>query len=138
MKIVIVVAVVVAAAVNTKFVEADMVDIFLNIARDPLLACAKENGFTEETPREIYDKEVQRSLEEATCLSACTMKELGTLKDSELIPVKLNIFIKIAYAKEPEKISVKEKAAAECVEKVKSISDECKMTYSFIKCFMEE
>ncbi|XP_033327933.2 uncharacterized protein LOC117221241 [Megalopta genalis] len=136
MKIVIVVAVVVAAAVNTKFVEADMVDVFLNIGREPLLACAKENGFTEETPREIYDKEVQRSLEEATCLSACAMKGLGVLKDSTLNPKMVNVFIKIAYLKDPEMTSVKIKEAAECNEKAKSISDECKMTFYFIKCFM--
>ncbi|XP_078042384.1 uncharacterized protein LOC144472850 [Augochlora pura] len=136
MKIAVVVAVIVAATINTKLAEADMVDVFLNIGKDAFLACAKQNGYTETKLREIYDKEITLGMDKATCLGACTMKELGALKDSKLSPEKMNIFIKIAYAKAPDKIPAMQKLVVECIEKVKTITDECQMTFAFVDCFM--
>ncbi|XP_078052047.1 uncharacterized protein LOC144478183 [Augochlora pura] len=60
------------------------------------------------------------------------------LKDSKLNLQALDDFIKTAHSKTPENIPVLQKASAECVEKVKSIADECKMAYSYVKCFMDK
>nr|XP_033333458.1 uncharacterized protein LOC117224556 [Megalopta genalis] len=134
MKILVVVAVVFAAVM----VKADVADLYLDLVKDPITHCAKENGFTEQTPREIFDKDLKSGLDGSTCLLACTMKRMGTIKDSKLNQENLIAFVKEAHSKNPEKIPVLEKAVAECMEKVKSMPDECKMAFSYVQCFLDK
>ncbi|CAK9806772.1 hypothetical protein ANTPLA_LOCUS5020 [Anthophora plagiata] len=119
-------------------IHADFIDSYLTAVKDQILTCGKENGFTEQVPREIYDKDTQMGADKASCLRACVMKSTGMIKDSKLNVEKLNNFIKMVHADNPEKVKPLEKAINECVDKVKDTSDECKMAFSYIECFLSK
>lgn len=131
-------AVAVVIVFAATFVGADILDVYLESVKDPILECAKENGFTDMTPREIFDKETQMGVDGATCQRACTMKLLGMMKNAKLVQQSLDVFIKAVHAENPEKIPVLQKAASECLEKVKPLTDECKVAYVFIECFLDK
>ncbi|CAK9819069.1 hypothetical protein ANTQUA_LOCUS10033 [Anthophora quadrimaculata] len=119
-------------------VRADFVDSYLAAIKDQMLTCGKENGFTEQVPREIYDKDAEMGADKASCLRACVMKSTGMIKDSKLNMEKLNEFVKMVHADNPEKVKPLEKAINECVDKVKDTSDECKMAFSYVECFLSK
>ncbi|XP_015436409.1 PREDICTED: uncharacterized protein LOC107191807 [Dufourea novaeangliae] len=120
------------------FASADHADLYLEPMKDQILTCGKENGFTEQTPREIFDKDAAMGLDKATCHRACTMKLLNILKDSKIDADKLNNVIKMVHADQPEVVQKLQKSGAECIEKVKPVSDECKMAYAFVDCFLDK
>ena len=119
-------------------VHADVVDIYLENSKEPFLKCGKENGFTEQSMRDVFDKDAKGGLDGASCLRACTLKSMNLMKDSKLNLEKINDFLKTAHSDHPEMLSAGQKAAAVCVEKVKTTIDECKLAYSFVDCFLDE
>ncbi|XP_076172757.1 general odorant-binding protein 28a-like [Ptiloglossa arizonensis] len=118
--------------------RGDSVDIYLEKNGDQLVACGKENGFTEQTPREIYEKDAKAGVDAATCLRACVLKSLNMVKNSKMDLEGSNQFVETIHSDNPEMIEKLQKGVAECAEKVNGISDECKMSYSFVDCFLDK
>ncbi|XP_053972459.1 uncharacterized protein LOC128873142 [Hylaeus volcanicus] len=119
-------------------VRADIVDAYLEKYREQFVTCAKENGLTEQNPRDAFDNDAKAGLEGASCLRACTLKAMGALKDSKLDLVPAIQFIETIFPEDPQMVQGSKKVLEECAEKVKGTSDECKMAYSFIECFLDK
>nr|WNA08374.1 odorant binding protein 17 [Megachile saussurei] len=116
----------------------DYIASYLELMKDPILTCAKENGFTEQDARVIFDKDVSAGEDQATCLRACTMKMGAFMQHSKLNMRNIKAFIGVVHAENPDMLEKLEKAATECADKVKDISDECKMAYVYIQCFLDK
>ncbi|XP_076659368.1 general odorant-binding protein 19d-like [Halictus rubicundus] len=120
------------------FVGADIIDLYVEQVKGPLITCGKEYGLIGETAREVFDQDAAMGMVGATCLRACTMKAVGLMKDSKLDQQMLETFVKAVHVDDPEKIPVMQKAVVECLEKAKPLSDECKIAYSFGDCFFDK
>ncbi|XP_060814826.1 general odorant-binding protein 19d-like [Bombus pascuorum] len=118
--------------------QADFVDAYLEVAKVPYLKCAKTVGYTETDLRVIYDQEEKQGVDKATCLKSCVLKSMNMLKDSKINLDMINEFIKIVHSEEPDKIETMKNNAAECVDQVKDMSDDCKMAFSFIQCYVDK
>ncbi|XP_033193957.2 uncharacterized protein LOC117158791 [Bombus vancouverensis nearcticus] len=119
-------------------IQADFIDTYLELSKVPTLKCAKTIGYTETDPRIIFDQEAKLGVDKASCLRSCILKSLNMLKDSKIDLEMINEFIKIVHNEEPEKIEPMKQNAVECLDKVKDMSDDCKMAYSFIQCYVDK
>lgn len=119
-------------------IQADFIDTYLELSKVPTLKCAKTVGYTETDPRVIFDHEVKLGVDKASCLRSCILKSMNMLKDSKINLEMINEFIKIVHSEEPEKIEIMQKNAVECLDQVKDISDDCKMAFSFIQCYVDK
>ncbi|XP_017795528.1 PREDICTED: uncharacterized protein LOC108576962 [Habropoda laboriosa] len=130
--------VVVCFVLAISVIRGDFIDSYLEASKDQIITCGKEHGYTEQVPREIFEKDTQKGADEVSCLRSCVLKSLGMMNDSKFNLEKLNDFIKSVHADQPEKVKPLEKAASECADKVKNISDECKLAFSYIECFLSK
>ncbi|XP_076282976.1 uncharacterized protein LOC143210212 [Lasioglossum baleicum] len=128
----------IACLLSVVTVGADIIDVYLESTKDKFMPCARENGYTEDNLRTIFDKDTALGVDGSTCQRACTMKALGMMENSKLVPQSLDVFIKTVHADDPEKIRVLQKAAAECLEKAEPMTDECKIAYVFVECFLSK
>ncbi|XP_071859215.1 uncharacterized protein [Bombus fervidus] len=119
-------------------IQADFIDTYLELSKVPNLKCAKTVGYTETDLRVIYDQEAKLGVDKATCLRSCILKSMNMLKDSKIDLEMINEFIKIVHSEEPEKIEPMKQNAAECIDQVKDMSDDCKMAFSFIQCYVDK
>ncbi|XP_043521451.1 uncharacterized protein LOC122534662 [Frieseomelitta varia] len=118
--------------------RADFIDMYLEFSKDATLDCGKENGFTEDDARAIFDKDLEVGLENATCLKACILKQLGMLRNSKINMKMIKDFIRIVHKEDPETMKIGLEHADYCHEKVKDLTDDCKMAYGLIDCYLEK
>ncbi|KAK1134676.1 hypothetical protein K0M31_007456 [Melipona bicolor] len=118
--------------------RADIVDIYVEVANDALLECGKENGFTEDSARVIFDKDSETGLENSSCLKACVLKKMGMLKDSKFNLKAMKDFIGLVHKDEPEVMKDGFQHVDYCNEKVKDMADDCKKAYGITACYLEK
>ncbi|XP_076620981.1 uncharacterized protein LOC143341726 [Colletes latitarsis] len=119
-------------------VHADVIDAYLEKTKEQFQNCAKENGFTEQNLRDVFEKDAKAGLEAASCLRECILKSMDMLKDSKLNMEKVNEFLESVHSENPEMLQNSKNAALACTEKVKGMKDECKMAYAFGECFLDK
>ncbi|XP_003700064.1 general odorant-binding protein 19d-like [Megachile rotundata] len=116
----------------------DYIDVYLGLMKEAIQACAKENGYTDQNAREIFDKEMTLGEENATCLRACVMKMGAFMHHSKINKHNVNTFLGVVHGENPELLKKLEKGASECIDKVDDIADECKKAYVYIQCFLDK
>ncbi|XP_043251535.1 uncharacterized protein LOC122396870 [Colletes gigas] len=119
-------------------VHADIIDVYLEKTKEQFQNCAKENGFTEQNLRNVFNQDAKAGMEAASCLRECTLKSMNMLKDSKLNMDMMNEFIEAVHSENPEMVKNLKNAAVSCAEKVKGMPDDCKMAYSFVECFLDK
>ncbi|XP_053997016.1 uncharacterized protein LOC128886311 isoform X2 [Hylaeus anthracinus] len=86
-----------------------------------------------EEGNKLYEAPDRRSARRALCVITCCAQKQGSMIGSQIqVPVVQNMIKKLTIPRE-EKLFFSV-AVAECNEKVKDITDECDVTYRFIRC----
>ncbi|XP_076238305.1 general odorant-binding protein 19d-like [Calliopsis andreniformis] len=124
--------------VAVTIVQGDITDAYIEGAKDAFDECAKELGLSGKNRREIFDKDATGGLESASCFRACVMKKMNMLKDNQLNLEVLGDFVKSVNANQPEKVAALLKHIEHCNEKAKVQSDNCKLAFSYVSCFLDK